>query len=147
MLVRKGQKQVSLILTAVGLLMFIAVISTGYRIISLNSPEIAHDCLRNAQLELLNDVKTELKSQDSAQTALEKLIGDDMRFRENTLEVCDPGYSGYVFTSWRNMSYVVCGDGKIYRYSDSCGRSEKWSSLVSRVSQKKSAGSPAAKTA
>ena len=135
----KGGAQIGIILMMVGVVIFILLVISGLNILNISSPEVSNNCIKNGELNLLQDTGQEIATQEAAEDALKSAVPGSFEFRQNTLEVCDVKYSGYVFESLQKARFAVCGDGKIYQYADLCKKAGLWDSLKSALFSKKNA--------
>lgn len=131
-----GSRQIKIILIALGIFMFIALVGLGYRVIMQSSPQIMNNCVSNAVLKSVENTSDSVISEESARATLEKVIRKNATFLYNTLDVCDVRYSGYVYLAADNLTYAVCGNGQIYRYYDMCAKKRNWGSLASMLNAK-----------
>jgi len=151
---------IKIILISLGIAAFLSVVSSTYSIFQSASPEVLNNCITKPVVFSTTDIH--ISSQDDALEFLKgRMEGGEYTFIQNTLEVCNPPNTGYVYNSINgsikannsadsiantsainsanNASYVVCEDGVIYRYETTCVRGENTKSLVSMFSSNKSA--------
>ncbi len=129
-------RQIKILITVLGIFLFLAVVVFGYKAIRLGSPEIMNNCISKAVLESVENLSAPIPSEEIARDALKKITGVNVTFLYNTLDACDVRYSGYVYLAADNITYAVCGDGQIYRYRDMCAKKRDWGSLVSMFNSK-----------
>lgn len=128
---------VRIILISVGIVTFITLIVSSYQIMSSNSPDVLNNCIKKAVL--LKNGSEKVASKEGGMALLFDSLKENGTFIANTFEVCDIEYAGYVFSAAGNKSYVVCGDGKIYVYIDSCASGGQAQSFISMLIANKSA--------
>lgn len=132
-----NNRVVSLILISVGILVFIVLIVSSYQIIGSNSPDVLNNCVKKAVL-LKNESKA-VASKEGGMALLFDSLNESGTFVSNTFDDCDVEHGGYIFDAAGNKSYVVCGDGKIYLYENSCNGGGKAQSFISMLAANKSA--------
>ena len=160
---RRGEANntvIKIILISLGIAAFISVISTTYSIFQANSPDVLNNCVSKPVVVLARD--SYIASKNDALAYLESRMDGEFTFLENTLEVCNPPNTGYVYNSTgdsannltglsvstpvnksvngpaNNTIYVVCEDGVLYRYEKTCVEGVKTKSFVSMLFKNKS---------
>ncbi|VVB60114.1 Uncharacterised protein [uncultured archaeon] len=124
-------KIVRIILISLGIVAFISVVSSSYQIMKENNSDLLNNCIEKYAPMLLNG--SSVASKEEGAQLLSDSVGGSFTFSSNTVEACDPSYTGYVYLSQDKKKYIVCGDGKIYSSESSCTNDGKVKSFVSTL--------------
>ncbi len=111
------------LLWSVGILAFFAIVLLTFQIIHGNAPGMFGNCVQNLVLLAEKNESAYVTSEENGKIFLDSTLGGNYEFVSTTIYVCDPSYTGYIYKQPGNANdstYVVCGDGEIYKYELVC---------------------------